>query len=302
MSNKIKIPNNIDWNHLKRFNICVQSKNFAEAALKIGTSQGGLLRQLDNLEHQLGTRLFIRTAKNRSHELTPEGKMLANIVNRMDELVVHQVVDKVAKPIPLEEVKTIRIITTYGLSTTLLAPIISDFLKEYPNTHFELIASPEPPHLSVGEIAIRHDFLPQANLKMVFLETLKSCFFASEKYLNNYKVPISYEDLTNHKLLSIKYYKRTNTDNYTFNLEKIVFLNPQIESNYISFLIEMAILNNGIVEIPDTHPASKYLQYINTLETTYVDIYASYLDIAHQDDIIYIFIKYLSNCKELINA
>ncbi len=297
-TDKIIIPNNLDWELLKRFNVCIHATSFAEAASQIGTSQAALIKQINNLEEQIGVPLFVRMAKNRSLELTAEGKILASITQNIDKLVKNQILNRLAQPINIEEKKHIKIITTPGLSTTLLPSIISDFLHENNDVKFELTVKSNPVKINPGEIIIRHNFLPQQNFKAIQILTLPVSLYASKTYLSKNGIPVSYEDLIKHRLLSMKYFDISNTDKYALDQESFIYLEPYIKSDYVSFLIEMALKDWGIIELPSIHPATNKLVKIPLLNFNKQSIYAGFLNVAAQENIIYQFIDYLKKRSE----
>ncbi len=291
---KLNIPNDIDWDFLKRFNICTHSSSFVEAAKKLGTSQASLLRQMDVLETELGKNLFERTAKYRSMELTPDGKLLKSITDQIFEIVKKQVVENITKKtVSYEPRKNIKIITTPGLSITALPDPIAAFMDLNSNIRFELVTEPTPRKLNLGEIVIRNDLLQQTNLAVNLLITLVSNFYASRKYLEKYGIPQSFNDLIYHKVLSFAYFNVSATDLYTLRHDRSTYLETTIQSNYIGFLVNMALKDQGILELPEIHPAIRLLEKITTIPSQTMDIFVGYLDVAEQDPIIYNFIEFL---------
>ena len=87
LSEELIIPENLDWEILKRFFITAQSSSFKEAALKIGTSKGALNTQMSHLEEILNTEIFLRYSKNRSTKLTVNGQKLAAKVEAIKKII-----------------------------------------------------------------------------------------------------------------------------------------------------------------------------------------------------------------------
>lgn len=290
---KLALSKKLDWELLKRFNIVVNSTSFGEAAKEIGTSQGALVKQIDNLEESLGEALFVRSAKNRTFELTPAGNLLASLTQKMDNIVYNQIQDKFERDESYEDRKLIRIITTPGISTTLLPIVIDKFLIFNSNIKFELITKRSQPKLSFNEVIIRDDFLYQQDLKVEFLLKIYSHFYASKEYIKNFGSPSSYKELLHHKILSVKYFNISSTDQYTLDQESFIYVDPWIQSDYVNFLIEMALRHQGIIQLPSFHPSTNQLIKITQLEGSATDIYVGYLNAEKQDDILYKFVNYL---------
>ena len=299
-NNKLNIPKNLDWELLKRFQVVVHSSTFGEAAIKIGTGQGALVKQMTTLESALKTDLFVRTAKKRSIELTPAGKTLA-----INTEIIHDIVQgKLIKDLKTYqkedklEVKTrsIKIITTPGLSTTLLPEVVLKFLENEFNVKVFIHVNSSPIKIDVNEIIIRHNFLPQTNLKTEYITTFNSSFYGTKQYFEKYGIPSSFEDLFHHKVLSFKFFDLASTHTYTLDQKANFYIEPDIESDFIFFLIEMALRHQGLIELPDSHPVVHKFIKVPKLLNNKADIYVSYLNIATQDVSVYNVVKYL---KEL---
>ena len=297
--NKLNIPKNLDWELLKRFQVVTNSNTFAEAAIKIGTSQGALVNQMSALENSLKTDLFLRSAKKRSIELTPIGKILASMTNKIDNIFSSTNSDLEDVNLSVDQQdnqvvsKHITIITTPGLSTTFIPDILIKFIQINPSINFRLNIQSSPPVLNVGEVVIRHDFLPQPNLKIYPLISFYHSFYASKKYLDIHGEPKSFNELFYHKMLSFDFFNISNLDKYALDQGSYIYIEPKIQSNFIFFLIEMALRDQGIIELPDFHPAIKKLVHIKTLESTKTDIYVGFLNIHTQDKIINSFIDFV---------
>ena len=72
----IQIPENIDWDLLRTFNICSRVKTFAAAAKFSGAQPSAVGKQMKRLENFLGCRLFERVNDNATNRLTKEGEAL----------------------------------------------------------------------------------------------------------------------------------------------------------------------------------------------------------------------------------
>ncbi|OJW54972.1 MAG: hypothetical protein BGO67_05130 [Alphaproteobacteria bacterium 41-28] len=294
----IPIPGTLDWELLRRFNIITHSQTFGEAAEKIGTSQPALLKQMDDLEEFLGKKLFMTTAKYRSMELTPDGKTLQTLTDQASDIFNKQIIKNIKKPLEYEKKKSIRIITTPGLAATILPDYIAEFISLHDNVRIELVSQIPPQKIEINEVHIRHDFLVQQNVKSEHIATLIINFYASRAYLEKYGIPNDYDDLIYHKVLAFKYFNMSSTDLYALIHDRTSYLEPSVHSDYIGFLVEMAYRDQGVIELPSIHPASKILEKISSIQPQTADIYATYLDIAEQDSITLDFIRFIKIKKK----
>jgi DNA-binding transcriptional LysR family regulator len=302
---KIDIPENIDWELLRRFNIVAHSTTFSEAIKKIGTNQHTISRQIDALEETLGVKLFYRVIKHRSIELTQSGEKLKIITSKIFDIVKNQIGSDFVSQKKSEPRPVLKILTTPGLSTTLLPKLCNHFLSYREEVRIELMAQIQLGNLNIGEIQIRHDRLPQKNLKVVKICTITSGFYAAESYLAHHGMPGSFDDLAFHKVLASRYYSmlstasygKLSTENYSTRTNKTVHLEPFVCSDSIGFLAELALTGHGILQLPETHPATQSLTRISSIPPQEKDIHAMFLDMADQTKVVYDFINMVEEKK-----
>ena len=72
----------MDWNKLKSFYEIAICKSISKASTKLNISQSALSRQIQDLEFDLNTSLFIRHQKG--VRLTEQGENLFNAVNQIN--------------------------------------------------------------------------------------------------------------------------------------------------------------------------------------------------------------------------
>ena len=73
----------MDWDKLKSFNEVALCKSISKASIKLNISQSSLSRQIQDLESDLNTLLFIRHQKGVI--LTEQGENLLNAVNKISD-------------------------------------------------------------------------------------------------------------------------------------------------------------------------------------------------------------------------
>ena len=90
----------MDWDKLKSFYEIAISRSISRASAKLNISQSALSRQIQDLEYDLKTTLFIRHQKG--VRLTEQGENLFNTVNQINFSISDfekKLLDKKTKPV-----------------------------------------------------------------------------------------------------------------------------------------------------------------------------------------------------------
>lgn len=120
---------------LNAFLAVAEEQSFTRAATRLGTSQSSLSHTIRRLEARLGVRLLTRTT--RSVAPTAAGERLIETLRPALESIG-------AELLSLGELRekpagTVRITASEHAATTLLWPVLKDFLPRYPDIHVELV-------------------------------------------------------------------------------------------------------------------------------------------------------------------
>jgi len=169
----------MDWDKLKSFYEIAISRSISKASAKLNISQSALSRQIQDLEYDLKTPLFIRHQKG--VRLTEQGENLFNTVNQINFSISDfekKLLDKKTKP-----VGKLTVSTTVGFGSAWLTPRITKFANQYPEIDVNLIMSDEEVDLSarVADVAVRVKKPTQANLIFKKLKSYKSKKIILEK-------------------------------------------------------------------------------------------------------------------------
>ena len=129
---------NLDY--YKTFYYVALSKNFTKAAELLGNNQPNVTRSMNNLEAELGCRLFARS--NRGVSLTPIGEQLFQYVSAaMNNL--EQGEEEIKKTLNIENG-----LVTIGSSETalrlMLLERLGNFHEEHPKIHFRISSYSTP--------------------------------------------------------------------------------------------------------------------------------------------------------------
>lgn len=252
------LPDDINWEHLKRFKICAESKSFKEAAEKIDTSTNALSQQINSLEKELGFTLFELVNHNRTLKLTHHGDRVLQLVS-MAQLYLNG-----SRPLNKEQIlqeeaqHKIKIVTTPGLADTFLGKIFHAFLTKYPDYQIEVLAVGPAIKIQDDEIMIRADIKNQKDIIKETLFDLPMNLYASEDYIKKMGKPINLEDLQYHKILVFQGLNY-GSSNWGLLRTRGFFIDTPIISNSIDFLYYMCCQGHGILELPEIYPQKQNL-------------------------------------------
>lgn len=140
----------MDWEHLRYFLALARAGTLVAAARQLAVDHTTVSRRLQALEKQLGTALFAREAGG--HRLTEAGRQLLPQVEAM-EAAVRQV-ERSVRVGEQGPSGLVRIGTTEGFGTVVLAPQLAQLSLQYPGLAVDLLALPRLLHLSRREADI----------------------------------------------------------------------------------------------------------------------------------------------------
>tara|TARA_Y100001960_G_scaffold312831_1_gene375025 strand:- start:734 stop:1621 length:888 start_codon:yes stop_codon:yes gene_type:complete len=189
----------MDWNKLKTFYEVAINKNISKASAKLNISQSAISRQIQDLEFDLSTLLFIRHQKG--VRLTEQGENLFNAVNNINFSITEfekKLIDKKTKP-----TGKLTINTTVGFGSTWLTPRINKFTNRYPEIDISILMSDEEVDLSkrMADIAVRVKKPTQSNLIFKKFVNFHNHIYASSEYLESNGIPRNTSDLDKHSLI-----------------------------------------------------------------------------------------------------
>ena len=189
----------MNWNKLKTFYEVALNKSISGASTKLNLSQSAVSRQIQELELDLKTSLFIRHQKGVN--LTEQGENLFNSVNK----ILISIAEFEQK---LQDKKTnpsgkLTINTTIGFGATWLTPRINKFTDQYPNMNISLLFSDEEVDLlsRKADIAVRVKKPTQVSLIFKKFVNFHFQIYGSSTYLQKKGIPRSTSDLDKHDLI-----------------------------------------------------------------------------------------------------
>lgn len=192
----------LDANDLLFFAQIVESGSFKQAAQRLQQPASTLSRRLSNLENRLGERLLVRTTRSLSvsdfgQSILEHARQIADEVNAIESIAQ----SRQAKPSG-----RLRISMPGDLANLLLAPMLAQFIQQYPEVELNIDLSPRRVDLiSEGyDLAIRVGALSDdATLVARRIWFYKPMLYASPHYLQKHGTPLTPADLDQHRRLCV---------------------------------------------------------------------------------------------------
>lgn len=178
----------------------VEAGGFSAAARLLGMPATTVSAKIARLEERLGTTLIQRSTR-RMHVTAAGDAYYRHCRDAMAALMAGE--DELAAA-TAEPNGLLRITVPYDLAQTLLPPIVAEYLKRYPGTAIEVIATnAQLDLLAEGvDLAIRAaPALKDSSLQARKFASARLRLFASRAYLDAHGTPRRLADLAHHEIL-----------------------------------------------------------------------------------------------------
>jgi len=237
-----------DLNEILIFTRVVQAGSFTAAARTLAMPKSSVSRKVSKLEDRLGVRLLHRTTRKLG--LTDAGRLYfergARIVAEMEE--ADQAVSRMqAAPRGLLRV-------TAPLSFAMLGPMITEYLKRYPDVQVELLCSDRRFDLVEEgfDVAIRAGPLDDSTLIARRLGVIQRVLVASPAYLRRRRSPRSPADLAEHTCISFAADRAPSVWTLHAGERRAeVRVSPRYSVNELDLMLEAVRDGIGIAWIPE---------------------------------------------------
>src|SRR5882762_2573612 len=197
--NKAALGSLTDWDAARVFLEVVRCGSFRSAAEQLALSINGVRRRIDDFERQIGAQLFTRDVHGT--RLTDEGALVVSAVERMEaaSFDLLRASNSVANAVSGE----VRVAVTEGLGTFWLAPRLVEFQQSFPNILVDLHCAMRSADVSRHEadVAIHLSRPTAPDVKLVRLGRMHLMFFASQKYIETFGAPRTYDELIKHRIV-----------------------------------------------------------------------------------------------------
>lgn len=254
-----------DLNALRVFRAVATSGGFTQAALNLGEVKSYVSRKIQELEIDLGTKLFQRSTRNVI--LTEQGRFLLEVSQRALEEV--ESAEATFEDVRDKPQGTLRVTCPVDFSGTLIEQVIKKFLDEFSQIKIDLLATNQILDLVKDEIdvAIRPGNLGEISHVGVRLGVMEWGLYASPSFIS-------------------KTFEKDSPPDHPRDFDQVmgVFFNPQLQMrkdpvwvlhrnqkiervkyqfslsvSQINSLIDSGVSGMGIIALPDVY-AQGYVQ------------------------------------------
>ncbi|USD61055.1 MULTISPECIES: LysR family transcriptional regulator [Vibrio] len=235
-----------NWEGINEFVAVVETQSFTAAAERLSTSVANISRRVTALEDKLAVKLFVRTTRKVSvtevgatyyQHCKPlvEGLMLA-------ELAITQL-----QASPTGRIKMTAPVT---FGEQVLAPLMHEFLLQYPQIELDLVLSNQKMDLVQEgyDLAVRLGKLDDSSMMARKLLDRHMFVCASPDYLAKHGEPHTLSELKRHQCLrgSTKYWRFEDK-----GAERLIHVDGRVQCNSGYALVDAALKGLGIVQLPD---------------------------------------------------
>jgi len=184
------------------FSVLAGAGSLSAAARELGITTPAVSKHLALMESRVGLSLVNRTTRRMS--LTPEGELYLEharrILGEIDDMAQLLGVSK-ATPQGL-----LRVNATLGFGRSHMAPLISRFVRRYPQVDVQLQLSVNPPPLTddAFDVCMRFGAPPDARIVARYIAPNRRLLCAAPSYLAKHGTPKVPNDLGKHNCIGIR--------------------------------------------------------------------------------------------------
>ncbi len=287
----------MDLNEILVFARVVQAGSFIAASAKLGMPKSTVSRKVSELETRLNARLLQRTTRKLS--LTDVGRTYYDYCAR----IVGEVEDAEQAVSSLQNRPRGELRVTCGPNAAFLAPILSDYLKRYPDVRLELISTSRAVDLIEEriDVGIRAGTLADSTLIAKLLGKVSWFLVATPTYLKKRKRPRAPEDLKKHDFV----YFGAGLNGVGPRLEKEgrsieLALAPRMTASDMEIVQSVAIEGLGIAFVPaflcvDALRAGRLERVLPDWNAPTVPVYAVYPSTRYLSPKVKTFVEHLQS-------
>ncbi len=184
------------------FSTLISSGSLGAAARELGVTTAAVSKHLAQMESRLGLVLVNRTTRRMS--LTHEGEIYLDharrILGEIDDLE-HMLWGSTKAPQGL-----LRVNATLGFGRSHIAPLIAEYVKQFPQVDIQLQLSVNPPPITddAYDVCFRFGHPPDSRSIARLIAPNKRILVASPSYIKEYGEPKSPSELIKHNCIGIR--------------------------------------------------------------------------------------------------
>ena len=267
------------------FSKLASAGSLSAAARELGVTTPAVSKRLALMESRLGVSLLTRTTRRMS--LTPEGELYLESARRiLGEIDGIEELLGVAKATPKG---LLRVNATLGFGRSHVAPVISRFVRKFPQIEVQLQLSVNPPPLTddLFDVCIRFGAPPDTRVIARHIARNRRLLCAAPAYLAKHGVPKVPDDLARHNCIGIRQGEeaygvwRLSTGRATKATTAAVKTRGNLTTNDGEVAVNWALEGHGIVmrsewDIDRYLRNGRLLQVLPQYHTPDADIHAVY--------------------------
>lgn len=231
---------------LKIFTAVAREESFAAGARSLGLSAPAATRGVNELETQLGVRLFTRTT--RQVRLTDIGQAYLQDVQEVLEGL--RAADEAARGTAHSPVGLLRITCPQEFGHMHMAQIVADFLDRHEGIRVEMLLVDRIVNIVEEgyDIALRIGFLPASGLSAVRLGEVRRVVCGSPGYFDRHGRPTEPADLEAHRIVSVAPGSPGRRWRFGPGGERSVRVEPRLTVSSVAAAIDIARRGWGICQ------------------------------------------------------
>jgi DNA-binding transcriptional LysR family regulator len=177
--------------------------SFARAGDRLGIGRSSVSRNVQKLEAQLDTRLFLRTT--RSTSLTREGELFFENCQAGVERIV-QALDEMRELRNGPPRGRLRIYSTPGFGRRIVAPLLRGFHAAYPEISLELLLDDRAADFTADriDVSFRDGRMEDSEIVARQLIPMQMMVCASPEYARAHGLPRQVDDLAGHRCINFR--------------------------------------------------------------------------------------------------
>lgn len=271
------------------FSTLISSGSLGAAARELGVTTAAVSKHLAQMESRLGLVLVNRTTRRMS--LTHEGEIYLDharrILGEIDDLE-HMLWGSTKAPQGL-----LRVNATLGFGRSHIAPLIAEYVKQFPQVDIQLQLSVNPPAITddAYDVCFRFGHPPDSRTIARLIAPNKRILVASPAYIKEHGEPKSPGDLIKHNCIGIRQGdegyglwrfssgKGKSKNEFTDSAK----VRGNLTTNDGGIAVNWALDGRGIVlraewDVAQHLQSGRLVQVMKNFETPDADIYAVYAE------------------------
>ena len=234
------------WEGVNEFVAVVESGSFTQAAKRVGISTAQVSRLIGQLEKRLATKLLYRTTRKVS--VTEAGQVYyqhcRQVLDGLEEA------ERTLTQLHATPRGKLRITAPITYGESILAPLLNDFVLQYPELEVQLQLSNQKLDLieESFDLAIRLGKLESSSMMAKRLADRKLFLCASPGYIQNYGMPHTLSELGHHNCLlgTLDFWRFKQNGK-----ERSLRVSGSLRYNSGNALLDAVLKGLGLAQLPD---------------------------------------------------